>query len=74
VSEKIHFDFLAAKNYTSEGDGIQMSWRVWWRICGTRGAWFVIHSERSEESESLFSKNPSKGEIPHSQPPFGMTK
>jgi hypothetical protein len=61
VSENIHFDFLADKNYTSEGGGTQMKGQVSRRNCSARVA-LVRHSERNEES--FFSNNP-RG-IPHS--------
>jgi hypothetical protein len=37
VSEKIHFDFVAGKNYTSKGGSRQMERRVREGTAGTRG-------------------------------------
>jgi hypothetical protein len=61
VSENIHFDFLADKNYTSEGRRHTNEGAGFAEELQPRAA-LVRHSERSEES--FFSKNPR--EIPHS--------
>src|SRR5258708_16494440 len=45
VSENIHFDFVAGKNYTSEGGGTQMKGQVSRRNCSQAWSWSVIPSE-----------------------------
>jgi hypothetical protein len=52
VSENIHFDFVAGKNYTSEGGGTQMKGQVSRRNCSRAWRWFVIPSEARNRSSA----------------------
>jgi hypothetical protein len=68
VSENIHFDFLADKNYTSEGGGTQMKGRFRGGTPATRG---IVHSAPAKDAGAPVGNIQLRSELENGKQKFG---